>query len=100
MKCVRCTRRVKTKVVRHKTAGDLNVCSQCEKHVTPDRPVVTFQEFQKLTFCNSKKLDKKPFKVGSSSGLVEVCGRREQWVGIGMIEVGKATGEEVLVIEK
>jgi hypothetical protein len=60
------------------------------KKKTPlTQKTITFLELQRLSFCNSKFL---PLAV-------DIGGRRKAWVGIGWIDVGKAKGTEVKVVE-
>ncbi len=51
------------------------------------RNTIKFSELKRLSFCNSKDLPT----------TVETNGDRYQWVGIGWVNEGKATGEETLV---
>lgn len=48
-----------------------------------------FETYQRLCICNSEKLPE----------YVEIDGRRMEWVGIGVIDVGPAHGDEVLIVE-
>ena len=52
---------------------------------------ITRAELARLSFCNSDRLQ----------GLVNIKGRAMEWVGIGWIDTGPATGREKLtVVEK
>lgn len=53
------------------------------------RKTMSWSEFQRLCFCNSAKI----------KGYYEICGRRKQWVGFGVIDLGPAEGDEVLIVE-
>ncbi len=62
-------------------------CPLCDAPVK--RKTLVFSEWQRLTVCNSLKLPE----------YVEVSGRRHHYVGIGWIDVGRADGTEVLIID-
>lgn len=53
------------------------------------RRTITRAALCRLSFCNSKRLPQ----------VINDDGHRKQWVGIGWIDEGKATGKEVRVIE-
>lgn len=50
---------------------------------------IKFAELQRMSFCNSPKMPQ----------AVNINGERLEWVGIGWINVGAATGKEVVVID-
>ena len=50
---------------------------------------ITRSELCHLAFCNSRRLPQ----------VINDDGRRKQWVGIGWIDEGKATGTEVKVVD-
>lgn len=52
------------------------------------RKTISIGTLARLSFCNSRKMPQ----------VVNDGGRRKEWVGIGWIDVGPATGREVLVI--
>lgn len=54
------------------------------------RKTISLKELSRLSFCNSRRLPR----------IVEKDGKRLEWVGIGWIDIGKPTGQEVLVVDK
>jgi len=53
------------------------------------RRTITRDELQRLSICNSRKLPR----------IVNDEGTRYEWVGIGWINKGKATGREIKVVD-
>ena len=53
------------------------------------RKTIKRAELCRLQFCNSPKLPR----------VINIEGRCKQWVGMGWVDEGKATGKEVKVIE-
>lgn len=51
------------------------------------RRSMTWKKFHALCFVNSRRIPK----------YVEIDGRRKEWVGIGVVDLGPADGSEVLV---
>lgn len=52
---------------------------------------ITRGELSRLAFCNSPKLPK---------AIATPVMRRMEWVGIGWVDCGEPTGDEVIVIEE
>lgn len=55
---------------------------------TVTRKTIKRGELARLAFCNSKDLP----------NIVEINGKRKQWVGIGWVDCGEPHGTEILVI--
>lgn len=53
------------------------------------RKTMTDAEARRLFFCNSKKAPQ----------YIEVRGHRLWWTGIGLVDLGKAKGDEVLIVD-
>ncbi len=64
----------------------VKVCPRCWKRAQ-GRKTMTFEEYRRLCMCNSSKVPK----------VVEMGGTAREWTGIGVIEIGPATGKEVLI---
>jgi hypothetical protein len=54
------------------------------------RETIGIDELRRLTFCNSDRLP----------SVIELDGKRLQWVGIGWVNEGEPNGDETLVIKK
>lgn len=65
------------------------LCGNCERRRMTWRKRISREELSRLSFTNSPKLPQ----------VVEIDGRRMEWVGIGWIGVGAPTGREVLVVD-
>ena len=63
-------------------------CARCTRHRRKPK-TIKFAELKRLSLCNSPKLP----------SVVNALGRRMEWVGIGWIDAGKATGREVKVVD-
>ena len=61
-------------------------CAKCIFRM--GRKTIERGELARLAFCNSKKLP----------NIVEVDGKRKQWVGIGWVDCGEPHGTEILVV--
>ncbi len=53
------------------------------------RKTIKFSELKRLSFANSDEMPR----------VVEIHGKRHQWVGIGWVNEGKLKGDEVRVVE-
>jgi hypothetical protein len=62
------------------------LCSKCVFKM--GRKTIKRNELCRLAFCNSKNLP----------NIVEVDGKRKQWVGIGWVDCGEPRGTEILVV--
>lgn len=58
------------------------------KRKTAIRKTIRREALSRLAFCNSKRLPQ----------VVEMDGKRLQWVGIGWVDEGDPHGNEVLVV--
>ena len=96
-------KRLLTDILQRGLLDDARVFRKAAESLTrtPDpatigREVVTFAELKRWLACDSPKLVDPETE---QSRLFQIGDRRQQYVGIGMIDVGPADGTEVLVVD-
>jgi len=81
-----CAQNIEIGKKRAKLKDGTEVCEKCGERAK-GRKTMTFDEYRRLCICNSNKVPQH----------VEIGGQRKWWTGIGVVDLGPAEGNEVLI---